>query len=91
MACAQLQHALSAFHQILVATLTIHNSVLCFLNVVRDVKMQLQANRGEINLTKAFEERLANLNFSPTDIDRFLEQHPPHTRLVPVSVPCAAC
>uniref|UniRef100_C5H3W1 Glycerol-3-phosphate dehydrogenase [NAD(+)] n=1 Tax=Dunaliella viridis TaxID=140095 RepID=C5H3W1_9CHLO len=42
-----------------------------------------QANRGEINLTKAFEERLANLNFSPADIDRFLEQHPPATRLVP--------
>uniref|UniRef100_A0A0C5IM46 Glycerol-3-phosphate dehydrogenase [NAD(+)] n=1 Tax=Dunaliella tertiolecta TaxID=3047 RepID=A0A0C5IM46_DUNTE len=42
-----------------------------------------QANRGEINLTKAFEDRLAKLNFTPTDIDRFLEEHPAHTRLVP--------
>jgi len=35
--------------------------------------------------------RLAELNFTPADIERFIEEHPPKDRLVPVSHPACIC
>jgi hypothetical protein len=43
-----------------------------------------QAMDGSMNLEQALEERLRIINCTPADIKRFIQAHPPSSRLVPV-------
>jgi hypothetical protein len=40
---------------------------------------------GSMNLEQALEERLNIINCTPADIKRFIQAHPPSSRMVPVS------
>lgn len=43
-----------------------------------------QAMDGSMNLEQALEERLRIINCTPADIKRFIQAHPPSSRMVPV-------
>jgi hypothetical protein len=45
---------------------------------------------GSMNLEQALEERLRIINCTPADIKRFIQAHPPSSRMVPVSEQGAA-
>ncbi len=46
-----------------------------------------EAMDGTMALGESLEQRLNLLNCTPADIKRFLEKHPPKSRLVPVRAP----
>lgn len=54
---------------------TLHTPLLLLLH---------QAMDGSMNLEQALEERLRIINCTPADIKRFIQAHPPSSRMVPV-------